>query len=69
MDRYSGERWVLESHAAMIRTAETRSRLIDGLQPAPLTSWLAMWLRRLADRLDGHQQQGAAANFVSETQS
>lgn len=49
------ERWILERHEAVIRTAEIRSRV--GFAEAPprrLSVWLAGNLRQLADRLDGH---------------
>ena len=54
MDPYSMERWILERHEAVIRTAEMRSRV--GFADAPprrLSVWLAGNLRHLADRLDG----------------
>ena len=54
MDPYSMERWILERHEAVIRTAEMRSRV--GFADAPprrLSVWLAGNLRQLADRLDG----------------
>ena len=47
------ERWILERHEAVIRTAEVRSRL-EPVAPRPrrLSVWLASNLRLLADRLD-----------------
>ncbi len=66
MDRYTAERWVLESHAAMIRTAEARARLTATRQPEPVSSWLAVQLRRLADRLDG-RPQNSPAHFLSNS--
>lgn len=54
------ERWILERHEAMIRTAETRSRV--GIVPARrprMSLWLAGGLRHLAERLDG-QSEGQA---------
>lgn len=54
MDSYSMERWILERHEAVIRTAEVRSRFgIDELPPRRLSAWLAGNLRHLANRLDG----------------
>jgi hypothetical protein len=54
MDHYSLERWVGERHQAMIRTAETRSRLLGSEPAAPsLGTWLAARLHHLADRLEG----------------
>jgi hypothetical protein len=53
MDRYSLERWTLERHRSMARSAEERSRL-HAWQPHPsLARRLAVHLRLLADRLDG----------------
>jgi hypothetical protein len=54
MDSYSLERWVGQRHQAMIRSAETRSRLL-GSEPAAgaLGTWLAARLHHLADRLEG----------------
>jgi hypothetical protein len=52
VDFYTTERWILDRHEAMIRTAELRSRLA-GPEPKPwLSRWLAVNLRRAADRLD-----------------
>jgi hypothetical protein len=53
MDPYSMERWILERHEAVVRTAEMRSRTA-GVEAAPrgLSVWLAGTLRHLADRLD-----------------
>jgi hypothetical protein len=54
MDPYSMERWILERHEAVIRTAEARSRVgIDEMSPRRFSVWLAGNLRQLADRLDG----------------
>ena len=53
MDPYSMERWILERHEAVIRTAEVRSRLGADVPPRRLSVWLAGNLRQLADRLDG----------------
>ncbi len=52
MDHYSAEKWMLERHTHMIRTAERQARLGT---PAdlPLRAWAAGRLRSLADRLDG----------------
>ena len=53
MDPYSMERWILERHEAVIRTAEVRSRAGMGkVPPRRLSVWLAGNLRDLADRLD-----------------
>jgi hypothetical protein len=53
MDTYTGERWMLERHQEMICAAETRSRLLGTRRPERVSSWLAVRLRRLADRLEG----------------
>ncbi len=54
MDPYTMERWILERHAEVIRTAELRWRLgIVEAPPSGLSAWLASNLRHLADRLDG----------------
>jgi glutamine synthetase type III len=58
MDPYSMERWILERHQAVIRTAEVRARV--GAVEAPprrISVWLAGNLRHLADRLD-HEPDG-----------
>ena len=53
MDPYSMERWILERHEAVIRTAEVRSRLEPvAARPRRISVWLAGNLRLLADRLD-----------------
>ena len=53
MDTYSLERWALERHNSMVRTAEERERL-DGWHSQPtLARMLAVNLRTWADRLDG----------------
>jgi len=52
MDHYSAERWMLERHGHMIRTAERHARLGTPTD-LPLRSWAAGLLRSLADRLDG----------------
>lgn len=55
MDLYSHERWLLDRHEAVIRSAEERSRL-EGWQPrGRLAEHVAEQLRRLADRIDGRQ--------------
>jgi hypothetical protein len=53
MDSYTTERWILDRHEAMIRTAEFRSRVAT-IPPRrlPMSLWLADSLRHLADRLD-----------------
>ena len=48
---YPQERWLLDRHEEMIRSAEKRSRL-DGWQPRER---VAARLRRLADRIEGEQ--------------
>jgi hypothetical protein len=53
MDPYTGERWMIERHEAMIRAAEARSRLLGTRRPERVSSWLAVRLRLLADRLEG----------------
>jgi hypothetical protein len=53
METYTGERWILERHEAMIRTAEARSRLLGTCPPSGISVWLAVRLRHLADRLEG----------------
>jgi hypothetical protein len=53
MDRYSLERWTLERHRDMVRTAEERARLRSWAPRRPLARRLAVHLRLLADRLDG----------------
>jgi hypothetical protein len=69
MDLYTAERWILERHEAVIRTAETRSRLVPARGPARSSLWLAAHLRALADRLDGQHQHPAATQFISNSQS
>ena len=69
MDLYTSERWMLERHQAVIRTAEIRSRLIPARGPARSSLWLAAHLRRVADRLDGQRQHPAAAHLVADSQS
>jgi hypothetical protein len=53
MDRYSLERWTLERHRHMARTAEERMRLRSWRPQPTLGRRLAVHLRLLADRLDG----------------
>ncbi len=52
MDHYSAEKWMLERHRHMIRTAERQARL-GTMTDLPLRAWAAGRLRSLADRLDG----------------
>jgi hypothetical protein len=61
MDPYSTERWIMERHEAMMRTAEVRSRL-DAMHPQRpgMSLWLAASLRYLADRLDGQTRYEGA---------
>ena len=61
MDAYSHERWMLERHQAMIRAAEARSRLLGARRAERVSPWLAVQLRRLADRLEGDQQLETAS--------
>ncbi len=52
---YSQERWLLDRHHEMIRSAEERSRQ-EGWQPRErLAERVATRLRRLADRIEGEQ--------------
>ncbi len=53
MDHYTSEKLLLERHAAMIRKAEMRTRLLPA-RPSALTPrcHIAVWLRALADRID-----------------
>ncbi|MHB8688503.1 MAG: hypothetical protein ACYDB4_15095 [Candidatus Dormibacteraceae bacterium] len=54
MDPYSSERWLLESHAAVVRKAEQRARLRPAADRSiGVNAWLAGRLRDLADRMDG----------------
>lgn len=57
MDPYSMERWILQRHEAMIRTAELRSR-VGAIEPhrPRMSLWLASSLRQIADRLDGQSR-------------
>jgi len=55
MDPYTSERWMLERHEHVVRTAELRSRLLTaGDRASGLNIWVASRLRGLADRLEGH---------------
>ncbi len=67
MDLYTAERWILERHEAVIRTAETRSRLIPVTGRARSSLWLAAHLRALADRLDGQHQHPVTPQFMSNS--
>lgn len=53
MDHYAMEHWILDRHQAAVRRAEWRSRLVLSAGGPPAGQWVAGWLRRLADRLDG----------------
>ncbi len=55
MNIYSQERWLLDRHDEMIRSAEERSRLEGWLPRARLADRVAARLRRLADRIEGEQ--------------
>lgn len=63
------ERWILERHEAVIRTAEMRSRAARAADaeapPRRLSVWLAGTLRHLADRLDNQvvDRSDAQARF------
>lgn len=58
MDPYTSERWLLEKHEAVVRTAELRSRLLPGSDRATgFNTWVAGRLRGLADRLEGRSVQ------------
>jgi hypothetical protein len=55
VNMYSQERWLLDRHYEMVRSAEERSRL-EGWQPRErLAERVAARLRRLADRIEGEQ--------------
>jgi hypothetical protein len=52
---YLQERWLLDRHDELIRSAEERSRL-EGWQPRErMAERVAARLRRLADRIEGEQ--------------
>jgi hypothetical protein len=53
MDQYSMERWMIERHRENTARAELRARLQKSDSGWRLGEWMAPWLRRLADRLDG----------------
>jgi hypothetical protein len=62
MDPYTSERWILETHQAVMREAERRARLAPepAGEPGVVSSWIAWRLRELADRLDdrrGHSEK------------
>jgi hypothetical protein len=62
MDVYTSERLLLERHAAVVREAERRARLLPDIdQSLGFNTWVAMRLRGLADRLEGrgHLEQAA----------
>jgi RecB family exonuclease len=63
MNPYTSERWILESHQAVVREAERRARLLpESERSAGFNTWIAGRLRGLADRLDGR------ASFEKATQ-
>jgi hypothetical protein len=65
MDRYSLERWTLERHERLARTAEEDSRLRGwALQPR-LAGLVAARLRLMADRLDGRDGRDRTFTVVS----
>ena len=55
MNMYTGERWPLDRHSELVREAENRAALVPEPRATPPARWLAMRLRRVADRLDGRQ--------------
>jgi hypothetical protein len=56
MDPYTSERWILESHEAVMKAAERRYRLAPPAgERDRVSSWIARRLRGLADRLDDGQ--------------
>ncbi len=62
MNPYTSERWILETHQAVMREAERRARLApeSAVEPGAVSSWVAWRLRKLADRLDdrgGHSEK------------
>jgi hypothetical protein len=59
MNPYTSERWILETHEAVVRKAERRARLAPEAagDPGAVNRWLAWRLRGLADRLDGESRQ------------
>ena len=61
MDRYSFEVWTLKRHEAVVRHAETRSRLLGWQPQSRLADLVASLLRRLADKLDSRQQQSPSS--------
>lgn len=61
MNPYTMERWMLERHDAVIRTAELRSRLGERQPTDPFSIWLATNLRHLADRLDSRPRLETAS--------
>lgn len=69
MDPYSMERWILERHENVTRTAELRSRVGSEEPHRPRMSlWLAGGLRQLADRLDGQTRfEGASQKNTAST--
>ncbi|OLB87956.1 MAG: hypothetical protein E6I81_03525 [Chloroflexi bacterium] len=62
MDHYSAEKWMLERHRDMIRTAERQARLGPETD-LTLRSWSAACLRSLADRLDGAARLDPSGNL------
>ena len=68
MNLYSMERLALERHEAVIRAAETRSRLGRDQSSERLAGWLAVHLRLLADRLDpALEPNRPGASFISNS--
>lgn len=65
MDHYSAERWILERHRQMVRTAERQASL-GAAADVPLRLWAAACLRTLADRLDGAARIELAGNRSSK---
>jgi hypothetical protein len=63
MHPYISERFMLERHAAAVREAELRSRLLpEGDRSRGFNTWIAGRLRGLADRLDGQRRLETAAD-------
>ena len=71
MNPYGMERWVLDRHESVIRTAEARSRLSRDESPERLAGWVALRLRLLADRLDPalEPQRAVGPHFIPNNES
>jgi hypothetical protein len=66
MDLYSSERWTLDRHQEMIRSAERRASLRP--EPPAVRAWMASSLRSLADRIDGPPAKRRAFKVVPPAQ-